>query len=137
MPSVPLSKAECLKRGLAWTPKREKAYNDLYLGEKRDYFRHFCLPFPDDFVDKFYELYKKKGDAAYRTFDVMCTNRCLDDSDRIAEVWIEYFKRNYHGKTMYDRDLKKKCGKYVLSEIEKSGLIEPVKVWRGAKVYQF
>lgn len=132
-----LSKAECLERGLEWTPKRESLYNAMYLGEKRDYFRHFCLPFPDDFEDKFYELYKKKGDAAYESFDIMCGNRRMDDSERIAEVWVDYLKRNYRGKALYDRELKKLVGKYVLSEIEKSGLIEPVKVWRGSKLYQF
>lgn len=132
-----LSKAQCLERGLEWTPKREKLYNDVYLGEKQTLFIDFCLPFPLEFEDEFKELLKQKGDAAYRDFDVRCKNRILKNMDNIAEVWVDYLKQKYQGKAFYDYELKKKVGKYVLSEIEKSGLIEPIKVWRGSKLYQF
>lgn len=135
--SAALSKAECLKRGIEWTPAREKRYNEVYLGEKRRLFIDFNLPFPIEFEDEFYELFKQKGDEAYRAFDARCSNRLAKNLDNLAEVWVEFLKRKYHGKTFYDYELKKKVGKYVLSEIEKSGLIEPVKVFRGANVYQF
>lgn len=129
------AKSVYASQGKSWTPALEKRYNAALLKEKKDMFADFAIPFPAEIEAKFNE-YVAKGKANPEVYlDNLCHTHIQYALDHYAEVLYKKLIAEYHGETIYEKELKKIVGKYGVRELIKAGYIELCKAYRGNKLY--
>ena len=129
------TKRKYLAQGKVWTTSMEKRYNAALLKEKQKVFAGFAIPFPAEIETKFNE-YVAKGNANAEVYlDNLCQSEIQYALDHYAEVLYKKLIEEYHGETIYERELKKIVGKYGIKELVNAGLIECCKAYRGNKLY--
>lgn len=129
------AKSVYAEQGKPWTADHERRYNAALLQAKRELFADFEIPFPKEIAIKFEEYVASGKPNAETYLDNLCHSEIKYSLDHYAEVVYNKLIAEYHGETIYEREMKRILGKYATKELIKSGLVECCGSYKGSKLY--